>query len=509
MEEIGTIISTLESPSPSRLDFVVNKEKVSLHRGQFIQADYSEGTLIALITDLIKTNKYFERADSVKEFEANGSKLFEQFPVNEWEYLVARCKPLGVFKDGFVKRTTHPVSPGTKVCLADKEKLKVFLGLKDKGIHLGDVEHHGLKLELSMNRLIKKHLAILGISGCGKSHSVTVLLEELLERNKEDGRIAALLFDVHGEYTHLAEPNPKGKDFSSKVNLVNANEITIAVPKLSVFMLSSIVPEMGSIQRRELGRIIDRLQKQMRDGLGPYGFNEIKAEIAKDKEVKENTAQALIGWINELESMNLFGRTDNPSIQELVQPGTLTIIDLSDLINLKKKQTIVTYFLQKLFNDRRKGFCAPFIAIIEEAHQFAPEKASRESAISKSIIQTIAREGRKFLAGICLISQRPVQLSTTALSQCNTHLIMKVSNPYDLDHIGKSSESLDRQSLDMISSLRVGEALLVGEATNFPVFFKVRQRKSRESRHEKTLEEAAFEFEEKTKARNEEAKEFI
>ena len=39
--------------------------------------------------DVYKTNKYFERADSVKEFESKGQALFEQFPVHEWEYLVA------------------------------------------------------------------------------------------------------------------------------------------------------------------------------------------------------------------------------------------------------------------------------------------------------------------------------------------------------------------------------------------------------------------------------------
>lgn len=508
-EEVGTITSTFDSPSPTQINFVVNKEKALLHRGQFIEAEYSEGTLIALITDLIKTNKYFERADSVKEFESNGAKLFEQFPVNEWEYLVAKCKPLGVFQKGIVKRATYPPSPGTKVSLARKENLKTFLGLQDEGLYLGSIEHHGLDLKLSMNRLIKKHLAILGISGCGKSFSVAVLLEELLERTKEKGRIAAILFDVHGEYTNLAEPNPEGKDYSSKVNLVNANEITIAVPRLSSGMIASFLPSMGPIQQRELGKVIDKLHKEMRNGLGPFGFNEIRAELGKDEDIDEKTSKALLNWLSELENMHLFGRTDNPSINDLMKPGTLTIIDLNDIIHLKKKQIIVSYFLQRLFNDRRKGLCPPFLAIVEEAHQFAPERVSKEGSISKSIIQTIAREGRKFLASLCLISQRPVQLSTTALSQCNNHWIMKVTNPYDLDHIGKSSESLDRNTLDMISSLRVGEAILVGEALNFPSFFKVRQRHSRESRHEKTIEQAAREFEDKQAERTKEAKEFL
>jgi DNA helicase HerA-like ATPase len=72
-----------------------------------------------------------------------------------------------------------------------------------------------------------------------------------------------------------------------------------------------------------------------------------------------------------------------------------------------------------------------------------------------------------------------------------------VTNPNDVENIGKLSEGLDKRSLDMITTLRVGEALIVGEAVNYPVFFKVRKRTSQESRHETTLEKAAREFEER------------
>jgi hypothetical protein len=138
-----------------------------------------------------------------------------------------------------------------------------------------------------------------------------------------------------------------------------------------------------------------------------------------------------------------------------------------------------------------------------------PEKASAETAISRSIIRTIAREGRKFGASICIVSQRPIQLDTTTLAQCNTHIILRITNPYDLKHIGESSESLDKSSLDMITGLRVGEALLVGEAANYPVFFKVRERNSLESRHEVSLEKAALDFEEGKTKTEKETEEFL
>ncbi len=503
-EKIGTIISTQDSPSPSSVDFVVNKGII--HRGQFVELPCSEGTMIALVNDVIKTNRYFERADSVKEFESNGSALFEQFPTAEWEYLVAKTRPLGVFTaDGLTKRPTFPPSPGTRVSLARKESLQRFLHFdQESGLHLGEVEHHQLPVKLNVSSLLKKHLAILAMSGFGKSHFASVMLEELLDRKKEHGRIAVL--DPHGEYSSFAEPtkDKNCKDYSNKTKLIKAHDIKIGVPKLSVNIVSGIIPGLSAPQKRDLSRLLSKLKSEMKQGMGPFDLNDLRDAIARDEGIKENSKSPLIAWLDSLREMHLFGKTDNPSVVDLVKPGQLTVIDLGDLINLKKKQIIVSYFAQRLFYERRNKFIPPFLLVLEEAHQFIPQIAKSETAISRSIIRTIAREGRKFGASLCLISQRPVQLDTTALSQCGTHIILRITNPYDLKHIGESSEGLDSKSLDMITSLRVGEALIVGEATHFPVFFKVRQRKSQESKHEIPLERAALQFEEEKEKKDSE-----
>jgi hypothetical protein len=216
-----------------------------------------------------------------------------------------------------------------------------------------------------------------------------------------------------------------------------------------------------------------------------------------------------MGWVDSLRKIKINSKTDNPSIIDLIKPGQLTVIDLSDLIDLKKKQVIVSYLAQRVFFERRSKRIPPFLLVLEEAHQFVPEHVAAETAISRSIIRTIAREGRKFGASLCLVSQRPVQLDTTALSQCNTHIILRITNPYDLKHISESSEGLDSKSIDMITSLRVGEALVVGEATHFPLFFKVRERQSQESKHEVTLEKAALDFEKGEKEKDEETQELL
>jgi hypothetical protein len=507
---IGTVISTLDSPSPSKLNFVVNKDN-PVHRGQFVEVDYSEGTLIALVNNVVKTNRYFERADSVKEFESNGLSLQEQFPSSEWEFLVAETKPLGVFSSSIAKRSTFPPSPGTKVRLASKENLKKFFGFDENGLNLGKMEYHDTEVKINLTKLLQKHLAILAQSGAGKTNCTTVILEELLNRRKEQGRIAVVVLDVHGEYSSFAETTNDSayKDYSSKTKLVKAQNIRIGVSKLSANLFASILPGLSAPQKRDLSKVIQKLQKRMKEGSGPYSLNDLRNELAKDKEVKDATEKVLNSWFAELDSLNLFSAVDSPSLEDLIEPGKLTVIDLSDIINLKKKQIIVNYFASKLFSLRRKKEIPPFLLVLEEAHQFIPEKVPREGAIARDILQTIAREGRKFGASLCLISQRPIRLSTTVLSQCNTNIILRITNPYDLKHISESSEGIDSRSLEMVTSLRVGEALILGEATGFPLFFKVRRRQSVESKHEKSLEESALEFESNSDEKENEAKQFL
>lgn len=509
-EEIGTVISTLEGPSPSKVSFVVTTG--IMNRGQFVEIDYSQGRLVGLVVDVFKTNKYFERAESVKEFEASGKKMFEQFPVSEWEYLVAETKPMGVYTtDGKIIRHSFPPSPGDKVRVASSETIEKFLGFDKNGLHLGEINFHGTVVKPNMSRLLKKHLAVLAMSGAGKSNYVKVMIEEVLNRKKEEGRVAVVVVDVHGEYTCFGEPATKvgQNDYSKKTFIIKSHELKIGVPKLNVGLVSSIVSGLSPPQKRELERILNSLKSEMRSGAGPFDLNRVEAAISQDKSINDATGRILLSWISNLKELDLFGKTDSPSVFDILRPGHLTVFDLSDETNLKKKQIIVSYFAQRFFFERKNGAIPPFLLVVEESHQFAPQEAKEESAISRRIIETIAREGRKFGACLCLVSQRPINLSTTALSQCNSNVILRVTNPYDLKHIGESSEGIDSKSLEMITTLAVGEALLVGEAVNHPVFFRVRKNSCPESRHEVSLEQAARLFEEKKEELNKEAAQFL
>jgi len=509
--ELGIVISTEDSPSTSKVSFVcINK---TVHKGEYIQIKYSQGTLVGLVIDVLKRNRYFENNESVKEFELNNVNIFEQFPTNEWEFLEGIIKPLGVLStDERFTRSTLPVSPGDKVEECDSLILSKFLHFQEGGLHLGSIENPSLDVKFNLDRLLQKHLAILAQSGAGKSYLTSVILEELLDVSIDKGRIAVVLVDTHGEYSNFSEPtkDKTKKDYSLQTIKIKANDIKIGVTGLSDYFLYSLLTSLSSAQKRELGVAIKKLNEDKKHGAGPFDLKDIIKEIENSTDIKDTITRPLINALYELMELRLFSKTDSPSVYDVVSPGKLTIIDLSNEINQKKKQLILSYFAHKLFHGRvNKERVPPFLLVVEEAHQFAPEMVQKDRALAKGILETIAREGRKFGACLCLISQRPVRLSTTVLSQANTHIILRITNPYDLKHIGESSEGLDSKSIEMITTLRVGEALVVGEASNYPVFFKVRKKKSQDSVLDVTLSGLARNYESKKEEEKKDVESFL
>lgn len=475
--KLGTVVCTNNGPSVNAFDFVLEDETPSVRRGEFVSSVVQDGVIvIARVHDLVRTNRYFEHAEAVREYQSRGQSLRSIFPTDRWQYTIAQTHVIGFWSN---KRTIRPYSavpPGATVTRVDEDILNEFLKLdKENGLNLGTLGHHDLKFSPSLNRLLSKHLAILAMSGAGKSYFVSVLLEELISRTEEDGRLAVVVVDVHGEYTYLKDM--KGENLGQpsldlNVEHIRASHFQIPVVSLSADAIAALVAGMSSVQRRELRKIISKMRSHSRAG---YTLSDVITAVRQDENINTNTREALVGWLLNLDETALFGKEPTPRIETAIRPGKLLLVDLSDFVSLKKKQILVSYLANQLLYLRRAGKIPPFLLVLEEAHQFCPE-SRREIAIPKDRIETIAREGRKFFALLCLISQRPVKLSTTVLSQCTNQAIFRCSNPYDLEHIGRSSEGIDRSSLDAITSLEVGESLMVGEVVSVPTFVKIRRR---------------------------------
>jgi DNA helicase HerA-like ATPase len=461
---IGRVIATTTTPSLEKIDLVLNNNiSVNIERGQFVNIHDKRGvSVLGIIAGIRKHNAYFETHHA--SIQTNVSRDFNAiFPIDEWEMVLAEVKLFGeVNKDEEkIGRVKYPVSPGSKVTIASSSVISQLLGLKQNGIYLGDLPQNKLEVKPELSRMLRKHLAILAISGAGKSYATSVLLEEI----HKQGEICIFLVDPHGEYGPLISQ----WDDSSRIEIIKGSYVSIGVPDLSPWEIAEFIPEISSVQTRILSMII----KELREKQELYSLPDIIKYLELAENINQRTKEALTGWLYSLTSTYLFSSQSYPNFKEILSPGKIVVLDLADITNIRSRRMITLHFLKNLYSLRTKNLIPPIVFVIEEAHQFCP---STPHAITKKIIETIAREGRKFYASLCLISQRPVNMSVTALSQCNTNLILRIRNPYDLDFIGRISESIDRSSLNLLPSLDIGEALLVGEGINFPIFFRIRKR---------------------------------
>jgi hypothetical protein len=183
----------------------------------------------------------------------------------------------------------------------------------------------------------------------------------------------------------------------------------------------------------------------------------------------------LISGLDFLQKTNLF--SVNPtSPQDFVKDGMISILDLK--FSRPEIQHMIAYkVIEELFAARKRGQIPGFFLVVEEAHTFCPERGFGEVASSK-MIRTIASEGRKFGLSLCIISQRPARVDKNVLSQCNTQLIMKVTNPNDLKAISDSAEGITQGVKEGIRDLPIGNALVIG-VTEQPVLAEIRIRRSK------------------------------
>ena len=482
--KIGTIFNFNQLPDVSKFPFVISKRRdgILVKKGLFVYTKSNEGYLIGIIEKILLLNEYFSDALTIKSYNSNNNPniLKGLFPSEDFEFATAIVRCLGIiqFKNGnnkqikTIKRMSYPASPGADVYLLEEDIFNQFIGLDiGRGLYLGNVKISNFAAKINMDRLLNKHFAILSISGGGKSYLTSILIEELLTRDLTYGNPAIILIDVHGEYLYLKDI----PEIQDKVKIQDISYFQISVPNLNAWWFRKYQDQISNVQVRELSKFIQKLKKD-KGRNGVYTLQDIIDYLENESEGSKSTKQALIGWLSELNRLTLFGPQENPLIDNIVDQNQIIIFNLANEISIRKKQIIVDYLCNRLFYLRRNDKIPPFLLIIEEAHQFCPE-AAHSKAISKSIIETIAREGRKFMACLCLISQRPKKLSATVLSQLNSKMVLNIKNPYDLKHLMDSSEAISKEYADMISSLGVGEMLLIGNAVNYPIFIDVRERK--------------------------------
>jgi DNA helicase HerA-like ATPase len=458
---------------------------------------------------------------------------------------VLGSEPLDEDSGGRLDHVRYPPQPATTAYRPDAADIaRVVLG--DLNQHAGralDIatlsNRPDVSVEVDGHDIVSRHLAILAMTGAGKSWSARRIIEQLAEKN-----YPILIFDPHGDYTGLAEIaalRGRVRLYYSDLPVLDEDEDTAArivsglsgeemtPPQQEVFSLlysaartvladehlsdhrlrDTLVAVTGNqnIERFPLRRDLFALsylaeaaavvarQGTMTPGrtqltlLGFDGLDRIDGRLTNTCAVLGRQLRRAAFALREMQDINRrrAGRAvPIPADRnELIQYGQISVVTLAGYSEAFQA-TLYTLIARHLFRGRVRGRLPyRFMLVLEEAHTFVPRQGDNP-AIARSIAVTkqIAQEGRKFGVGLTLISQRPSRLDETTLSQCNSYIIMRMVNPDDQSFVRRVIESLGEDDARMLPDLDVGEAILSGQMVNFPVLVRMKAPASSGEREE-------------------------
>jgi DNA helicase HerA-like ATPase len=457
-------------------------DSLATKRSDYIKVWHeSDGWTLGQVSTITSSNEDFSVEEAVDVAEGS-SKIGDMN-----EQIIADATVIGVRdKEGVLRAPKSPFSPGDKVFKADELLIKQTLGLMRGDVYIGLLDGQNVHVNLDANNLVQKHCSILAKTGAGKSYTGGVILEELLDKN-----VPLLIIDPHGEYSTLKFPNDDKPASFERYGITPkgyATQITVYTPanKLlnpaadTLFRMNGI-----NLGIKEFTQLFSEDRSQNETGILFEAVSKLKAEKEKYTiddiifEVGQNKSKVKWNVINKLETLRETGLLSDKAttINELVQEGRASIIDMKG-VNPDLQAMIVSKLCTDIFEARKLNTIPPCMLVLEEAHNFCPEKGF-ERTVSSDILRTIASEGRKFGLGLMVVSQRPARVDKNILSQCNTQIIMKVTNPNDLKAISKGLEGISSDVEEDIKRLSPGVAMIVSTYIERPILVDIRTRKSK------------------------------
>lgn len=460
------------------------------------------------------------------------------------EMVTAVCQVLGSEPmegaGGRLDHVRYPPQPASQAYRPETADLqRVVLGdlRQNSALDIATLSNRkGVDVAVDGHKIVSRHLAILAMTGAGKSVTARRVVEELAKK-----RYPIVIFDPHGDYTGLADVPSIGK----QVHLHYAEfPILDQQPDEVLQVAEALSRDMSDTMRTLFPSLFhatktvvesEQRRKQAAEWLSVYLGNEkilrygVKgnlflladlAEAASKAAIDEDmsTQDALVkltdqkklklskqqgGWIQgsigrlrraayalyNMEEINRrrSGRAEAlPTDRtELVDDGQISVISLAGYSS-DFQATIYSLIARDIFQARVQDRLAlPVLFVLEEAHNFAPGKANTAAEkVSIAVTKQIAQEGRKFGVGLILISQRPSRLDETTLAMCNSFIIMRMVNPADQRFVRNVVESLGEDDAAMLPDLDVGEAILSGQLINFPVLTRIKLPEAQGEREE-------------------------
>ena len=240
--------------------------------------------------------------------------------------------------------------------------------------------------------------------------------------------------------------------------------------KPNPFLLSEFIKHLEKVQGRKTGKV---------DNLTPSDSNrqKIEAILKKLKVLRSNPQLKFL-----LEEFN----DSSPSLKDVLnqfvgenEDKNLRIIDISGLPNEVAGPLTALIarllFQYKVWQTRDERETDPVLFVCEEAHRYVPNQGEAQYKEAQEAVRRIAKEGRKYGIGLMLVSQRPSDVESTVLSQCNSWIVLRLTNSNDQEHVSKFLPDSLAGLTKMLPALTRREAIFVGEAAALPSRIRIRK----------------------------------
>ena len=443
---------------------------------------------------------------------------------------VIEAFPLGVLRDQKFERGGDALAiPPKTVLPATIDDIRLIYGsslpVKDRFCFSRLATNIEVEVPVDGNKFFNKHIAVVGSTGSGKSHTVAKIVQKAVGAKGDYtlNNSHVIIFDIHSEY-RAAFP---------EANFIDSASLVLPYWMLSGEELEEFFLDTEANDHNQRNVFKDAVIKSRKDNFQgdeidkqrihldtplPFDIRDIlKDAVEKNTEVnetgevfasgpkkgQEKTTQGslygrLTNFVNRLESKINDRRLDfflgeksktitfEDTLRSILGYGegkckNVTVIDLSGVpfevlsITVSLISRLIFehgYFYKRLRcaenADEKINNDAPILLVYEEAHKYVPNSELSKFRASKVSIERIAKEGRKYGVTLLLASQRPSEISETIFSQCNNFIAMRLTNPVDQGYVRKLLPDSLGTLIDKMPAFKQGEALLVGESIALP-----------------------------------------
>lgn len=472
--------------------------------GTFINVSLPAGTLLCMVTGIdMREGKVIGSA--ARDAASDGVLLLDRAT------RAISAIPVGTLDSGgkFERGTDILPTVNAPVFAVPPSLLdKVYSSYAEGDFELGNLSlNPGQKAKINLDAFLTRHAAILGQTGAGKSWTVASIIQKLCKFKQA----TMVLFDLHGEYAKAFGDDAdviSATDLELPYWLMNAEELiglmvdrseSAAPNQTAKFKELLQSAKEGHAENKSLG-----IKKITIDTPVYFDFDAILNQFRSlDTQMVPGASKPkqgpLFGEFTRL-LMRIDSRLNDRRYDLIFKPKTYTtsasmedlfrrllgekkssrkkivVIDLSP-VPFDVRTSVISLILRCLFDfsywfRRVNESRFPIAVLADEAHIYLND-SDTQSGVTRSSAERIAKEGRKYGINLTVISQRPREVSATILSQCNSFLCLRISNPDDQAYVRNLLPDSVRGITTMFSTLRRGEGILIGDAVMMPTRIKM------------------------------------